>query len=234
MRPPHADPADYPGTRGRRANDLCHTCYVADWREKNRPTECTDCGVKVRPQKASEADYPGTARYGAKGMCKSCYNRFHWQRRQETPPKRPKFCKSCKREVYSSRQKKPHADAIQYGAHGMCQTCYQHSIGRRKRSIREVNRNVPKECVGCGSPMRPGGTSEDKHPGTRAHNAKGLCSSCYSANWKKKHQQADAPEQLAPVVDPGLARLMRERREREARRKRAAQILANQGRRPAA
>lgn len=72
-----------------------------------------------------------------------------------------------------------------------------------------------KNCIKCDHPMRSQTVSASKHPGTRAHAAKGVCNPCY---------QATRSNSLRPRIDhitarPTLDQLFAERFAFEAARR---------------
>lgn len=185
-------------------------------------TPCTDCGRPRRPQGVRKDDYPGTTLTGSRDLCKACYNR---KRRREAGAqpvaRRPDNCTLCGRQVYSTSQPKPNAEAVAYGGHGKCSGCNKRGKPVPPRKPR------PAECIDCGIPLRPSGSIPDDHPGTRTHSAKGRCTVCYGRHLRGTDKPAiEAP---TPDVDPALEAFNRRRAERKARQQRLAQV-----RRPAA
>lgn len=172
-----------------------------------------------------------------RGMCGAHYMRWQRYGDPQAPYRTPKCgtvgghskhrrdgttpCDPCReafnahRRAYRAEQRKYREQNKDYRA-GTCTEC--------KRPM--VKRRTPKELIPAGH--------------IRAYN-KDVCTGCIKRT-RENNPDTNAEylarqQERAKAMDPALAAMMRRREERlarEARRKRAAQILANQGRRPAA
>jgi hypothetical protein len=182
---------------------------------------CIDCDHPLRPSRTLATEHPGTKPHKAHGLCGACYARRQRRAAGSKPiNRRPDNCELCGRELYSTSQPKPNADAVSYRGNGKCTTCHRHGAPKQFRTM------APAECIDCGIGLRTYKDPEGKHPGTRKHAAKGRCTVCYGRHIRG----TDKPRTVEPVtIDPALEAMMRKRRERLARQQRLAQI-----RRPAA
>lgn len=107
-----------------------------------------------------------------------------------------RLCKgTCGRPVRSQREDADsHPGTVVVHVKGMCQTCYLRRREDAEAALALGER--PSHCLDCGEPMRPSGSRPEDFPGTRSHNGRGYCSTCYD-----RHPEGRGTKPL-PIVVP--------------------------------
>lgn len=98
MRPANWTLDEAPGTIPHHAKGVCTSCAKrqarglgnTEYKPRERPKECIDCGRDMRPRMSRAADHPGTVEHRGNGRCQTCgIRRLRNMKQQPAPTAKP-------------------------------------------------------------------------------------------------------------------------------------------------